>query len=354
MTRRGSVRWSTAGWTVLASAVGACGTEPGARGERVLVGSGFTDRVHVLDAASGAPLDTVALDPRREERDEPHGLAVSPDGRHWYVTLAHGEATLWKLDATSHRSVGAVRLGTTGAARIGITPDGRRAFVPDYWRPGTGEPGQVAVVDLESMTVVRAPRPCAAPHDAAVQASGQLVAVTCSEGDQIVLLDAVTGSERGRFTVGPAPGPAGRPRYKPLNAVWLPGDSALAVTLHLAGRLDVYAAGGRLLHSLPTGDGPAQVALSTDGSALVVANRRGGSLTVFETLDFRERFRVPVDVPHPHGVAVSGDGSTAYVTSEGEVGAPGGVAAVRLSDGAILWQRPLGSYTLGVAVLPEG
>jgi hypothetical protein len=73
-------------------AVGSCDAPPHDRG-RLLVTSGFTDQVFVLDAATGAVLDSLSLDRRPGERDEPHGVAVAPDGRLWYATLSHGEAT---------------------------------------------------------------------------------------------------------------------------------------------------------------------------------------------------------------------------------------------------------------------
>ena len=48
--------------------------------------------------------DHVGLKPR--DPDGPHGVAVSPDGSHYYVTTAHGtsrSATLWKIDARTTR-----------------------------------------------------------------------------------------------------------------------------------------------------------------------------------------------------------------------------------------------------------
>ncbi|NIU77918.1 MAG: hypothetical protein GWN71_31500, partial [Gammaproteobacteria bacterium] len=89
---------------VLTAPLVACGT--GDQAGRVYLGSGMTDRVFVLDSRDGAVLDTLTLDPRRGETDEPHGLAVAPDGRHWYATLSHGEPTLWKFESDGDRLVG--------------------------------------------------------------------------------------------------------------------------------------------------------------------------------------------------------------------------------------------------------
>ena len=141
--------------------------------------------------------------------DEPHAVAISPDGRHWYVSVAHGEPTLWKFEMEADRLVGRVTLPTAGAARIGITPDGNRAFVPDYDRSQPGVPSRVAVVDLADLSVVATPVVCDGPHHAEVDPGGELVAVACSLSDEIVLLDARTLEERGRFAAGPEAGPPG-------------------------------------------------------------------------------------------------------------------------------------------------
>jgi DNA-binding beta-propeller fold protein YncE len=63
---------------------------------------------------------------------------------------------------------------------------------------------------------------------------------------------------------------------------------------------------------------------------------------------------VLADDPHPHGVALSPDGSTAFVTHEGTTRSTGGVTAVRLSDGAVLWRTAAGVFTLGIAWRPDG
>ena len=64
---------------------------------------------------------------------------------------------------------------------------------------------------------------------------------------------------------------------------------------------------------------------------------------------------VTVDMPgaHPHGVAFGTSPDVAYVTYEGDVNSPGGVVAVDLRSGSILWHTALGTFTLGVAFLGD-
>ncbi|MBK5099322.1 MAG: hypothetical protein JJE01_16195, partial [Gemmatimonadetes bacterium] len=71
------------------------GEDPG--GAVVYVAVAVSDEVLRFDPETGALLSRISLDPRPSESDEPHGLAIAPDGRHWYATLAHGDPTLSKF-----------------------------------------------------------------------------------------------------------------------------------------------------------------------------------------------------------------------------------------------------------------
>ncbi|MBI2401287.1 MAG: hypothetical protein HYV20_00815, partial [Gemmatimonadetes bacterium] len=64
--------------------------------------------------------------------DGPHNVAVSPDGRFWYVSLAHGTpfGSVWKYATGSDSLLGRVQVGMFPTT-IGLSPDGTWAFVPN-------------------------------------------------------------------------------------------------------------------------------------------------------------------------------------------------------------------------------
>ena len=332
----------------------ACGSpdRPSEDAPRLYVTSGFTDEVHVLDARDGTILRSISLDRRRTETDEPHGVTVSPDGRHWYATLAHGHPTLWKYETVDDRLVGRLQLDMAGAARVELTPDGGRAFIPDYWRGGLGEESRVAVVDVHDLTVAAMPMVCPAPHHATVDPAGSRVAVTCSLSDEIVLLDVASARTLARFPAGPEPGTAGTPRYTPMNAAWSPDGDRFYVTMAGTSEVRAFSRTGEPEGTVAVGRGPAQIAGSADGRVLVAANRRDGSVSVLDPAALVEVRRVDLaGAAYPHGVALDPTGEVAYVTWEGRVGESGGVAALHIASGEVLWRREVGVLTLGVAHL---
>ncbi len=301
-----------------------------------------------LDPIGGAPVARVSLDRRPHDVDEPHGIAIAPDARHWYATVAHGEPSLWKFELADNRLVGRLGLAMPGAARIGITPDSRRAFIPDYFRGSGGKDSYVSVVELHDMRLVDRLTVCPGPHDAQVDPSGRRVAIACSLGDEVVVIDTESLAEVNRFSVDPEPGSAGQPRFKPMNLTWSRDGETLFVTLHLVGQVRLFGIDGRRLGAVEVGAGPAQLALAPDGRTLVTANRMDGSISIVDVDRLGERQRVAVDGPHPHGVTIDPRGRTAFATYEGDVRTPGGVVAIDLESGRLMWQTEAGAYTLGV------
>lgn len=308
----------------------------------LLVTSGFTDQIFVLDARTGTVVDSVSLDRRPGERDEPHAVAASGDGRHWYATVAHGEPSLWKFETAGHRLVGRLDLPLRGAGRVRLNPDGTRAAVSEYWLGERGVPGRVALVDTRTLEVLAVGEPCPAPHDAVFDPSGTRLAVTCSGGTDLVVADAATLEVRARHALDDAMG------AHPMNAVWSADGTVVYVSLmgrDAVARVEVETGAVRRFE---TGAQPAQLTLL--GDQLVVAERGARSAQVLDpATQTGQLVSSPGD--HPHGVARDAGHRAAYVTWEGAIDTSGGVWALD-PDGQILWSTAVGYYTLGVAYSP--
>jgi hypothetical protein len=61
--------------------------------------------------------------------DGAHGLSVSRDGRHWYLSLAHGNpyGQVWKFTTGNDRLMDSARAGLFPAT-MGISPTSRRRW----------------------------------------------------------------------------------------------------------------------------------------------------------------------------------------------------------------------------------
>ena len=284
---------------LVATSLAACVDHPAGH---LYVTVGRSDEVVRLDAEDGSILRRIDVDRIRYDTDEPHAVATSPDGSLWYVTVAHGQPSLWKFETADDRLVGRVDLPSGGAAMIGMSPDGSTAYIPDYDRAGD-RVGRVAAVRLHDLVVTAHEAVCEAPHEAAVHPSGEPIAVVCSGSDEIVFLDARDLTVERRFATpsdsslphdavasGHMPGAGNRP----MSAAWSPDGTLLAVALHSRAAVWLLGSDGVSRSVVPVDDGPAQV-MFVDDRIVVSANRMGGTLSVVDVRRAIEVRRIDLD-----------------------------------------------------------
>src|SRR5262249_19704159 len=142
------------------------------------------------------------------------------------------------------------------------------------------------------------------------------------------------------------------PHRSPIALALSSGGKHLLTANQTAGTVSlVDAAGGKVLHEVPTGDRPAGVALSTDGKTAAVTHWYGYDLARVKVEGGRLAVTGRVKVgPEPRGVALSPDGKTAYVA----VGVANEVVKVDLDRMRITSRVTVGREPRGIALSPDG
>ena len=188
----------------LALAVQAAAQAP-ERDYPVLVASEAVDRITRLTFGPGAGptfakvegTTTVGLTP--VDPDGPHGVALSPDGRHYFVTTAHGVpfGSLWKMDARTDQVVGRVELGNFPAS-LQVTPDGGFVYVVNFNLHGEMVPSSVSVVSTDPFVEVARIQTCTMPHGSRLNSAGTKHYSACMMDDMLIEIDtralAVSGT----------------------------------------------------------------------------------------------------------------------------------------------------------------
>jgi autotransporter-associated beta strand protein/YVTN family beta-propeller protein len=238
-----------------------------------------------------------------------HGIAVSPDGSHVYVTGAGNELYDWTVAADGTVAFARTVALPSGSCPCGLTisADGAKAYVC------LSIPNKLAVVNLASGTV------------------SQLITVGVAPWDVVLAPDggtAFVSDWGGRFPIG--------------------GDltAASAGTQVVVDSRGVGASGVVSFVNLTTGLQSAQVAtdlhpsdleLSQDGKTLYVANANSDTVTIIDTLTraVKETVLVRPDPSFPYGSAADGlalsrDGQRLYVASAGN----NAIAVVELPNAA--------------------
>lgn len=327
----------------------------------VFVASEATDEVALVRfGPAGARIERKHITGvHRADPDGPHGVAVAPDGRHYYVTTAHGTPNgyLWKYTTTGDTLAGRVELGRFPAS-LQIAPDGRTAYVVNFNLHGELVPSSVSVVSTEEMVEIARLTTCAMPHGSRLDPRGTKHYSVCMMDEMLVEIDArqlevarhfmlTKGAEHGM--VGPprrshAAGsdtahsghamhnpPAGSTECSPTWAVTSADGARVYVACNgTSDIVELDAARWSLLRRIPAGEGVYNLAVTRDGRLLIATNKRGQSVSIIELASGRELARIRTQRTVVHGIAISDDDRYAFISVEGYGAQPGTVEMIDL------------------------
>ena len=107
------------------------------------------------------------------ENEGPHGITVGPEGKYWYLSMAHGNpyGTLYKFETGTDKLVGETKLGLFPASMQISTTTGL-LYCVNFNLHGDMVPSTVSVVDVESMTELQQITTGAMPHGSRLSADG--------------------------------------------------------------------------------------------------------------------------------------------------------------------------------------
>ncbi len=322
----------------------------------------------VFDPASGITAERRIIMGSPGRIEGPHGLAVSPDARHWYVALAHGRPN----GSVARYSVG----GDTAVARVAVgafpqslalTHDGQYLFVANNNLHG-GASG-VSVIYTQTMTEVARPTTCAEPMSGAVSSTRSRYYSVCAASDQLVEIDTRSFQVTRRFSLAPgreAPIPtAAREtgRRTARDGGCIPsaveaGRGVRADVVYVACTrsgevLEIDAKLWTVARRFKAPDGPVALRLDATAATLFVAMSTDSAIAVIDLVTGDERGRVRTSQAGPREIALTTDGRYLFVTNEGAGTARGTVDVI---DTATL--RRVAAVAVeytpgGVALLPR-
>lgn len=351
------------------------------RDYRIIVASEGRDEIALIRfGATGARVErtrTVGMNPL--EPDGPHGVAVSPDQRFYYVSTAHGNpfGSLWKFDARADTLVGRIELGNFPASAQ-VSPDGFYVLVANFNLHGEVSPSSVSIVSTDPFVEVARLTTCTMPHGSRFTRDGSRHYSTCMMDDMLVEIDTRTMKvsrhfmlEKGREhgSNGPpmshAPGASADHGGHGMNApatgntkcsaTWAQpsadGNSVFVACNASSDIAEIDARTWTLKRRIPAGDGVYNLAVTRDGALLIATNKRGRSVSVIEIASGKELARVATQRRVVHGVAISPDDRYAFISVEGIGSEPGTVEVIDLRTRQRVASIDVGQMAGGIDVL---
>jgi DNA-binding beta-propeller fold protein YncE len=305
--------------------------------------------------------------------DGPHNIAAAPDGKSYYVTIAHGTpyGSLWRLNVAGDSLLGRAQVELFPTT-ISLTPDGQFAFVANSDFHGDHpRVNVVSVVHTPTMTKITDIPACDMPHGVKVNHAGTRVYVSCMHSDEIIQLDVATfGISRraktgaGHATAVAATGPGHHgPTAPPATAhgaecsptfvTVSKDDKRLYVACNYGNTVQVWdAATLTKLKDIPVGKGAYNVEPSPDGRFVIVTNKKDQTVSLLDAVRLAEITRIPTSKKIVHGVAYSPDSRFAYISSESIGADPGSVDVIDLAARKVVASVAVPGQPTGITVLP--
>jgi DNA-binding beta-propeller fold protein YncE len=310
------------------------------------------------DGSTLTTLKTVPVGIMPSDIDGPHNVTVSPDGRYYYVSIAHGmpNGALWKMAVEGDSLIGRASLEMFPTT-IAVTPDGELAFVANSDFHGDHpRTNVVSVVYTPRMTPLAAIAACDMPHGVKVNHAGTFAYVTCMNSDEVLEIDRRSLKITRRHKTGDEMGHAGMdapahdcsPTFVSLSA----DDRRLYVACNHGNSLQVLdVATLDLVKEIPTGTGAYNVEPSPDGRWVIVTNKKAQSVSLIAADSLVEVARIPTTKKIPHGVAYSPDSRYAFVSQESIGMDPGAVDVIDLTTHTKVATAPVPLQPTGIVTL---
>ena len=293
--------------------------------------------------------------------DGPHGVAMSPDGKFYYVTTAHGTpfGYLWKYATANDSLAGRVMLGNFPATAQ-VTPDGSFIYVVNFNLYGEMVPSSMSIVSTDEMVEVARVTTCTMPHGSRINPQGTKQYSGCMMDDMAVEIDTRDFSVSRHFmlTKGKEKGMPGAPAQhraaadhaahdmsghgmeapKPgdvsCSPTWVQPSSDGARIFVACNKssdiVEIDVASWALTRRLPAGNGIYNLSVTHDGKYIVGTNKRDKSVSVIDIASGTEAARIPTTRRVASGLTLSSDDRYAFVTQEGVGSEPGAIDVIDL------------------------
>ena len=334
-------------------------------GYRLAVVSESGDRVTWLRPGAGtlAVEKIVPIGLMPTDVDGPHHVAMAPDGRSYFVSIAHGQpfGTLWRMEVGTDAVIGRAPLEMFPTT-ISVTPDGDLAFVANSDFHGIHpRENVVTVVHIPSMTTITNIAACDMPHGVRVNHAGTFAYVTCMHSDELLEIDAgslqitrrhparlVPAGEHADHASSPGMDHEGcMPTFVSVS----PDDATLYVACNHGNSLQVWDAATFMpVKEVAAGAGAYNVEASPDGRWVIVTNKKAQSVSLFDARRLVEVERIPTTRKIVHGVTYSPDVRYAFITQESIGADSGAVDMLDLTTRKTVATVPIPAQPTGIAV----
>ncbi|MEM6361525.1 MAG: YncE family protein [Bacteroidota bacterium] len=312
------------------------------------------------------------------EIEGPHGINVSPDGKYWYLSLAHGNpyGTLYKYSTETNEVVGKVELGLFPAS-LQVSEATGLLYCVNFDLHGDMVPSTVSVVDPEDMMEIQRIETGVMPHGSRISSdglfhysvgmmSGELFEINTTrlKVNRVLQLDgkkeepaknAMAGMDHSQMDHSQMDhskmghDKMYHSKVKPTWVIPHPTNNKVYVAGNGSDEiLEVDLEKWEITNRMATGKAPYNVDISPDGRYMVATYKASAETGVWDLKKGKELARVKNSRKVSHGVSISSDSKYAFVSVEGIGGEPGTMDVIDIKKATKVASVDMGKQAGGI------
>ncbi|MEM6525855.1 MAG: YncE family protein [Bacteroidota bacterium] len=327
--------------------------------------------------------ETIAVGVWPAEIEGPHGINVSPDGKYWYLSLAHGNpyGTLYKYSTETNQVVGKVELGLFPAS-LQVSEATGLLYCVNFDLHGDMVPSTVSVVDPEDMIEIQRIETGVMPHGSRISPdglfhysvgmmSGELFEINTTrlKVSRVLQLDGkkeesakdamsamdhsqMDHSQMGHNQMDHSKMGHDKMYHSKVKPTWViphPTNNKVYVAGNGSDEiLEVDLEKWEITNRMSTGKAPYNVDISPDGRYMLATYKASAETGVWDLKKGKELARVKNSRKVSHGVTISSDSKYGFVSVEGIGGEPGTVDVIDIKKATKVASVDMGKQAGGI------
>ena len=294
------------------------------------------------------------------EIEGPHGITVDPNGKYWYVSLAHGNpyGKLIKYSTETNKVIDETTLGLFPAS-MQISKVTGFLYCVNFNLHGNMKPSTVSVVDAETMTEITQITTGSMPHGSRISSDGLKQYSVAMMSGELYEIDALSLKISRKMDLEDHSKmnhnnmKMDEMKHSTVKPTWViphPNQDVLYVAGNGSDEIiEVDIDKWDISKRIKTEKGPYNVEISPDGKYMVATLKSVAKTAVWELKsgDLIKTFDNSNSVPH--GVAISSDSKYAFISVEGIGGEPGIVDVIDLENQILVDKVEIGKQAGGIA-----
>ena len=300
------------------------------------------------------------------EIEGPHGITVDPNGKFWYLSLAHGNpfGKLVKYSTENNEVVDETTLGLFPASMQVSTTTGF-LYCVNFNLHGSMKPSSVSVVDPVTMTEITKITTGSMPHGSRISPDGLFQYSVAMMSGELFEVDALglevsrtldlenkmmkKGEMKSMDNMKSMDGMK-HSMVKPTWVIPHPNQNLA----YIAGNgsdevIEVDLDNWEVSDRFKTGKGPYNLEISPDGKLLIGTIKSEGKTAIWNLEDKKLLGEIKNTTSVSHGIAISTDSKYAFISVEGIGGEPGIVDVISLENYKLISSVEVGKQAGGIA-----